>query len=83
LACGVGTAKKLFEGFGVFEGWQTADLNAKNKLLISIDCRGYQGKKAFECLEGLMERTKFHFSGGPRSRPALANIRFDLLQFFC
>jgi hypothetical protein len=42
-----------------------------------------KAKRHLECLEGLMERTKFHFSGGPRSRPALANIRFDLLQFFC
>ena len=31
MACGVGAAKKAFGGF---EGWQTARLNAKEKLLI-------------------------------------------------
>ena len=34
FACGVGGAKKAFGGFGGFEAWQTAGLNAKKKLLI-------------------------------------------------
>ena len=34
FACGVGGAKKAFGGFGAFDGWQTAGLNANKKILI-------------------------------------------------
>ena len=34
FACGVGGAKKAFGGFGGFDGWQTAGLNANKKRLI-------------------------------------------------
>jgi hypothetical protein len=34
FACGVGGTKKAIGGFGAFEAWQTAGLNANKKLLI-------------------------------------------------
>ena len=50
FACGVGGAKKAFGGFGAFEAWQTAGLNANKKLLISLGafaCGIGGTKKAF------------------------------------
>ena len=42
FACGVGGAKKAFGGFGAFEAWQTAGLNANIKSY-------YCGLGAFAC----------------------------------
>ena len=68
---GLGLPKKHL-GFGAFEGWQTAGLNAKKKLLIAG--LGLP-KRRLEGLEGLTERAKFHTSGGPRRRPCLGKGR--------
>ena len=43
FACLVRGAKKALGGFGVFEAWQTARLNAKKKLLIGPWCLCLQG----------------------------------------
>ena len=43
FACVGRGAKKAFGGFGVFEAWQTAPLNAKKKLLIGPWCLCLQG----------------------------------------
>ena len=62
FACGVrGTKKEFggFEGFGRFDGWQTAGFNAKKKLLDAIVAVASN------------ERAQFHTSGGPRRRPCL------------
>ena len=56
FACGVGGAKKAFGGFGAFEAWQTAGLNANKKLLISLGafaCGVGGTKRRLEGLEGL------------------------------
>ena len=50
FACGVGGAKKAFGGFGAFEAWQTAGLNANKKLLMWPWCLCLQG---WRCQKGL------------------------------
>ena len=50
FACGVRGTKKAFGGFGGFEAWQTAGLNAKKKLLMWPWCLGLRG---WECQKGV------------------------------
>ena len=63
------------EGFGGFEAWQTAALNAYKKPLLRPEgalepllwpCGGF-------CVLGVLE--KFHTCGGPRRRPGLGEGR--------
>ena len=46
MPAGLGVPKKAFGGFGAFEAWQTAGLNANKKLLIKSY---WAGLGAFAC----------------------------------
>ena len=73
FACGVRGAKKAFGGFGAFEGWQPAGLNAKKKLLMWPWCLGL---RSWGCQKGI-----WSFGGFEAWQAAGLNAKKKLLMW--